>query len=93
MKLGARPIVSLKRCVKCGRKQGLRAKKQFKWPLWEAMFDQSCICGGLWRRENRKVTLNSQPNIAYGNENAPNSGAGASTQNDNKSQNSQISSQ
>ena len=50
-KLGVRPVTSYKVCSRCGRKQGQRAKKQFKWPLWEAMWEQGCICGGSWRRQ------------------------------------------
>ena len=99
MRLGVRPIVSLKKCVKCGRKQGLRAKKQFKWPLWEAMFDQTCICGGLWRRENRKFNAALSNSISTTTGDNPSTiGANVSSQGESKSQNihqqsSQISSQ
>ena len=50
VKMGVRPVTDFKQCTRCGMRQGLRAKKQFRWPLWEAVWQSVCQCGGNWRR-------------------------------------------
>ena len=44
LRLGVRPITDLKQCSRCGKRQGLRAKKQFRWPLWEAIWSERSVC-------------------------------------------------